>query len=251
MRYVIDRVHYTQESYPLHMHNNYEIILYLQGRGRMHTESRNYAVTAGNIIIIPPKTLHGTVPEEYLQCIYLNGELPRLFSFTAPVLLSDNEKKEGTRLAEMIYENRYGNEDYVSSLCNAYMHFILQNLVLEDDIGAAVNQIVRKITSNFHDSSLNLCALLHQSGYAEDYIRSYFKKITGKTPTAFLTDVRIRHACYLIDIYKNTHLLSEIAEQCGYTDYVYFSRKFKMHMGVSPQEYKNTLSCIFTPSLNG
>ena len=30
---------------------------------------------------------------------------------------------------------------------------------------------------------------------------------------------------------------AEIAEKCGYTDYVYFSRRFKQITGISPREY--------------
>ena len=82
-----------------------------------------------------------------------------------------------------------------------------------------------------------IAGFLQKSGYAEDYIRAQFKKFTGKTPTEFLTKIRIYHACYLIDAYKNTLSLAEIAEKCGYTDYVYFSRRFKHIMGISPREY--------------
>ena len=31
-------------------------------------------------------------------------------------------------------------------------------------------------------------------GYTEDYIRSIFKKITGKTPLEFLTDIRVKQS---------------------------------------------------------
>ena len=40
------------------------------------------------------------------------------------------------------------------------------------------------------------------------------------------------------DIYQDNLSLSEIAEKCGYLDYVYFSKKFKSVMGLSPREYR-------------
>ncbi|MBQ6894979.1 MAG: helix-turn-helix transcriptional regulator [Clostridia bacterium] len=82
---------------------------------------------------------------------------------------------------------------------------------------------------------------MKKSGYSEDYIRSQFKLFTGKTPVEFLTETRINHACYLIDIYKDSMNLSEISEKCGYTDYVYFSRQFKKVMGISPKNYMKSL----------
>ena len=80
----------------------------------------------------------------------------------------------------------------------------------------------------------------YESGYAEDYIRAHFKRITGKTPNEFLSGIRIKRACFLIETYRDSLSLSQISEQCGYTDYVYFSKKFKSVTGMSPKEYKGT-----------
>ena len=41
-----------------------------------------------------------------------------------------------------------------------------------------------------------------------------------------------------MDIYNDELPLTEIAERCGYLDYVYFSKKFKSAMKASPREYK-------------
>ncbi len=82
---------------------------------------------------------------------------------------------------------------------------------------------------------------MNRSGYSEDYVRAMFKKSTGKTPIGLLTEMRINHACLLIDMYKKTLSLSEIAEKCGYTDYIYFSRRFKELVGVSPLKYQLSL----------
>ncbi|MBR2180546.1 MAG: helix-turn-helix transcriptional regulator, partial [Oscillospiraceae bacterium] len=89
-------------------------------------------------------------------------------------------------------------------------------------ISMVLQDIVTKISDNFFDSGINIGEILKKSGYAEDYIRAQFKIFTGKSPIGFLTEMRINHACYLIDIYKNSLSLTEIAEKCGYTDYVYF-----------------------------
>jgi len=96
-------------------------------------------------------------------------------------------------------------------------------------------------TNHFYDSTIDLHHLLQQSGYAVDYIRAQFKKMTGKTPNAFLTEIRIKHALFLLDIYAHTLSLQQIAEQCGYVDDVYFSKKFKSVVGVSPKQYRDML----------
>ena len=140
-------------------------------------------------------------------------------------------------LAKMIYQNRFANPEYVAALCSAFAHFLIQSLNMDDPVIGKVREIVQEMTDRFYDCNLDLCALLNASGYAEDYIRAQFKRHTGKTPTEFLTRLRISHACFLIDIYRHSVPLSDIAEKCGYTDYVYFSRRFKQFTGLSPRVY--------------
>lgn len=114
----------------------------------------------------------------------------------------------------------------------------MQRFELDSAMQSSVKKIIAEISQNAFDPQIDLAFILSKSGYSEDYVRSCFKKITGKTPNEFLTDIRIKHACFLIDIYKNALSLSEIAERCGYLDYVYFSKKFKSVMGMSPREYR-------------
>lgn len=234
MRYLINLV--THPSTP-HPHKTHEIIVFLRGSGTLYWQDAQTPVCPGKIVIIPPGTVHHSVFEHSLDRLYINGDFHHMFNFACPVVVCDNAEQEGTLLAEMIYRNRFGNPEYLASLVDAFAHFLMQSLKMDDEVSLAVKDITHEITNRFHDSSLDLAALLKKSGYAEDYIRAQFKKITGKTPTEFLTRVRISHACFLIDSYKSSLSLSEIAENCGYTDYVYFSRRFKQVTGVSPREY--------------
>lgn len=226
------------KTYPLHKHSDYEIMYYLQGTGRLRTHKTDFPFSPGSIIIVPPETEHGSTSEHGFKNISVSGTFENLLHFEEVVTFSDNAQNEGRALAAMIYRNRHKNSDYISKLCSAYIHFILQYINVSDNIGKSVNKIMCEITNTFYDSNINLRQMLQESGYAEDYLRAHFKKITGKTPNSYLTDVRIQHAVFLIDIYANTLSLQQIAERCGYTDYVYFSKKFKSVKGISPREYK-------------
>ena len=222
-----------------HKHKNYEIIIYLNGSGTLFTPQKEIPVSSGKIIIIPPDTQHSSSHGDDVGKIYISGDFNHLFSFSSPTVISDDSERTGTSLARMIYRNRLSNPEYVSALINAFAHFLLQNLKTETEIGTTIKQLVDKISENFYDSNISLNELLNETGYAEDYIRAQFKSFTGKTPTEFLTETRISHACYLIDTYKDTLSLTEISEKCGYTDYVYFSRRFKQVTGVPPKEYSS------------
>ena len=224
--------------YPMHTHKKYEIMLYLEGEGYMDTDSGRVSFSPGTIIIVPPNIRHGSVSRSGFKNISIEGDFDRCLYFNEVISLFDNELQEGKTLAEMIYANRYGKSVYIASLCSAYICFIMQRLELDSMMHRNVQKIVSEISQNAFDSQIDLALILRESGYSEDYIRSCFKVATGKTPNEFLTDVRIKHACFLINIYHNELSLAEISERCGYLDYIYFSKKFKSVMGMSPREYK-------------
>ncbi len=230
-------VNYIKAESQAHKHINYEILIYTEGKGIFYSKGKNTAVFPGKITIIPPGVTHTTTFEDNLDRIYIQGEFNQIFNITSPITISDNLQNEGMQLAKIIYNNRFSKPDYVTLLIDAFMHFLLQNLKRDNEINTAIKDIINKITIKFYDPGFNVTQLLNESGYTEDYIRARFKDSTGKTPVEFLTKIRINHACYLIDIYKSSLSLSEIALMCGYNDYVYFSRKFKEIAGMSPRKY--------------
>ena len=224
-----------------HKHRCYEIIFYRKGKGNFYFSKERTPIYAGEFIIVPPNTVHASKYDKEAETYTIKGDFNHIFSFFSPVVVMDNSEKEGEFLVDMIFKNRFSNAEYLDSLSNALAHFLLQNTQAEKNITAVLQDIASKISEGFYDSSINVGEILNKSGYAEDYIRSKFKTFTGKTPVEFLTELRINHACYLIDIYKNSISLIEIAEKCGYTDYVYFSRRFKHVTGMSPKNYMFTV----------
>ena len=235
------KINCTQDGvvqYPIHTHKKYEIMLYLDGEGYMRTEPGNIPFEAGTIIIVPPNIKHGSTSENGFKNISVEGEFDGYFHFDTVKSFTDNDTQEGKMLAKMIYENRYGNGTYLASLCTAYVCFLMQRFEADCSLQKAVQEIVFEISQGAFDSQIDLALILSKSGYSEDYMRSCFKKITGKTPNEFLTAIRIKHACFLIDIYHNKLSLTEISEQCGYLDYIYFSKKFKSVIGMSPRKYR-------------
>ncbi len=71
------------------------------------------------------------------------------------------------------------------------------------------------------------------------YLEEGFKKKTGMTIQQYHTALRIREAEHLLG--STTHTISEISEQLGYPDPLYFSNVFKKHTGYSPRAYRNSI----------
>ena len=225
-------------SYPIHRHGVWEIMYYLEGEGYMATERGEIPFERGSIIIVPPETPHGSVSENGFVNISVAGDFSHLLMFDAPVRLRDGASGEGETLARMILNNRYAGEGYLSALCIAYASFLLQSAACESPIERCVRDIVKEIEKGCADPSFCVTELLKESGYAEDYIRAEFKKVTRTTPIRFLTKIRVDRAKSLLDIYGKSRTLTEIAAACGFDDVIYFSKKFKELTGQSPDRYR-------------
>ena len=229
------------KKYPLHQHPEWEIMYYLSGEGYLATQNKNIPFQPGSIIIVPPRVTHGSVSQNGFVNISIGGDFSHLFLFDHISVQTDNENRNGERLAKLIYDNRHTNNDYLSALCMAYAHFLLQNSVWEKKITQAVRNIIEQVSARFSDPCFDITSLLNQSGYAEDYIRAEFKNSLTISPIDFLTKTRIEHAKKLLEIYGSNLSISEISEACGFDDTIYFSRRFKQFAGISPTEYKKRM----------
>lgn len=225
------------KKYPLHSHKHWEIMFYLEGDGFLATKGNNIPFTKGSIIIVPPDTVHGSVSQNGFVNISIGGDFGKLLMFDTIIALQDNGAYGSEQLARLIYLNRHLNNDYLASLCTAYLHSILQSFIYEKKINRVINDIVNEASLNFSDPEFNITDLLSQSGYAEDYIRNEFKKATGLTPLDLVAKMRIQHARQLIDIYGESLSVAEISTACGFDDPIYFSRRFKQFLGTSPKKY--------------
>lgn len=234
------KINFTKQGtikYPLHKHEHWEIMFYVEGDGFLRTEHTDYPFSPGTAIIVPPNVIHGSVSEYGFRNISIGGDFSSMLAFDAPCSVRDNSDAEGMFFAKTIYRNRFGNTQYLTALCNAYIQYLTQKISLQNDISKAINTICTQISEQAFNPEINVCKILTESGYAEDYVRMHFKKHVGLSPIKFLTKIRIEHACSLIDIYKDTLPLTKIAEQCGYNDYIYFSKKFKEVTGSSPSSF--------------
>lgn len=238
MSIVIDKQRKTKEG-AFHFHDSYEIVIIESGNAILKGIELNYNLSTGDAIIIPPNFKHVFSPKNELTYYYVFGINDVYLNSNEPIVIKGDLIADATTLISLIYSNRStANEEYFLTLVNSLILLLSSNVKTLNDINLAVNTIIKNIHRDFASPNLNVTKLLSASGYAEDYIRAYFKKITGKTPNEFITLLRITHAKKLIDALKNTVSLIYVAQSCGYDDYCYFSRKFKEVTGVSPKQYK-------------
>ena len=69
------------------------------------------------------------------------------------------------------------------------------------------------------------------------YLSSQFSRCLGKTVTAYITQVRLEHACELLR--STDKKVVEIAWLTGFSNEKYFSESFRQNLSVSPGKYRN------------
>ena len=92
------------------------------------------------------------------------------------------------------------------------------------------------VRENYSDDKLSVNQVCRELGVSAAYFSTVFKKETGQTFIAYLTDFRMQEAVrMMIEQDEKTYI---IAEKVGYADPNYFSYVFKKQFGVSPTKYK-------------
>ncbi|MEP1594525.1 MAG: helix-turn-helix transcriptional regulator, partial [Halieaceae bacterium] len=66
-----------------------------------------------------------------------------------------------------------------------------------------------------------------------------YKKLTGYSPVKHFLNMKMEHACYLLD--SSDLSVKAIASQLGYEDPLYFSRIFSKTIGMSPRSYRGSI----------
>lgn len=149
-------------------------------------------------------------------------------------------------------EETMDNIDYYMKCLNAPSLFATLNILLDSlwqngeekssDSGTIlqqVEQIHRYIERSYHEN-ITLTSLAEEYHMDASYLSRTFSQTYGETIIAFLTRIRMEQAARLMkDPDKKLETISFLV---GYDDYNYFSRVFRKKMGVSPREYRSSLS---------
>lgn len=131
---------------------------------------------------------------------------------------------------------------------------LLQEIHAEMEIRASsstkqpwVEQALEYIDKNYHQDVTreHMTAL---SGVSPEHFSRMFRKHTGRTFNTYLTLLRIRKAQERV--LTGSQDLNALAQEVGYKEGLYLSRKFKESVGVSPTVYKRKTKRITALNLN-
>ncbi len=97
-----------------------------------------------------------------------------------------------------------------------------------------LSDILRYVDEHFLTIT-SLFELSEKFGYSYNYLCSLFKKLHGTTLREYLLSKKLNHAANLL---KQGKKVSEVSDTTGYSSPYNFSRAFKKHFGVSPENLR-------------
>jgi AraC-like DNA-binding protein len=221
-------------------HDFWEMTYVFHGRGSLQCRDC-YNLRNNVVILIPPNTDHYEFCQEPLDTLWLGLKGRRLRSLDRTRILF-GEFSELDFVFERLWLTSERSNGLIGPELDALTSLALSRFVrlaTESPQGNSpcIDEAIQWMHRHF-DQPLNVSDLAYRFGYSEGYFYRIFKKQTGQTPIAFLTNTRIQHA---VQVMKNTTLtLDRIARLVGYDDPLYFSRVFRNIVGCSPRKFRRT-----------
>lgn len=78
--------------------------------------------------------------------------------------------------------------------------------------------------------------LARTAGLSPSHLIARFREVTGQPPTSYLEQLRLERAA---DLLRGTsHSVQTVADQVGFADPFYFSRRFRRRYGQSPRQFR-------------
>lgn len=116
-----------------------------------------------------------------------------------------------------------------------------------DETNIFLEEVIQA-TSYFHEhyrQEINIESYIENRCLGVSSFFRKFKRYTGMTPLQYLINIRLSNAKKLLE--TTNYTVSEIATLTGYDNALYFSRLFHKHIGMSPKEYKKSITeCLHT-----
>lgn len=208
----------------------------ISGSAVLNADDREYCVNTNDILYVPQhKGYTATYTDTEMIVIHFitQRDDPEIEVYS----LQNGERLYKAFLqARAIWERR---EAGFSLHAMAQLYTIL-GIIFELETKATLPShfvgAVSFINGAYRDNSLNTKRICEEAGIGATALRSLFQKHYQKSPTEYITDLRIEHARNLI---AGGASVETAAIESGFNDPKYFARVVKKRFHCTPRDFKN------------
>lgn len=134
-----------------------------------------------------------------------------------------------------IFENRKKLHSWYLSRMNVRRPEAPEGRPRETDLDSLFLQKVGKaVRDNLSNSEFTVNDLCNEVAMSRTLLYEKTRKLLGMAPNDFIREMRMKQARVLLE--EGGLSVTEVAEQCGFSDVRYFSTVFKKYFGVSPSK---------------
>jgi signal transduction histidine kinase/ligand-binding sensor domain-containing protein/DNA-binding response OmpR family regulator len=134
------------------------------------------------------------------------------------------------RLNSLLFNRQKRNQEFQSSLTIHPKNY--ENNSIDDQFLRDAIKVVEDNLENFEFTHEQLIDAMNTS---KSTLYRKIKSLTGLAPSDFVRNIRLKHACLMLQ--SDTGNISDIAYAVGFNDPKYFSTCFKAEFGLTPREY--------------
>lgn len=250
----------------VHSHGVHHWVLITKGDNLIYADGEKQ-VKAGDLIVLSPHVKHcfqATLPGEFkyseitFKMICSSGEDDQrnIADILKPItsnacnmdLCTIFHPTDEARLTFINHHSRLMNSlSEKQRSCGEFSSVLFElftdvaSLARGESVLDTAQERVKTIMRQMERSPVEVCdisSLCRRSGISRGHFFRIFKRLTGKTPLEYHTNLRLDAACTLLE---NTEFLcKEIAEKVGFSSSSYFNRVFKARFLISPEAYRKS-----------
>ena len=218
--------------------DKYYLGLAIKGQGSLTKDGKSYDLCEGSLFIMQ-KGDEFAIDGTHLEYCYVTFDGRRA---------SELYERSGASFDDCVFEGYGELEDFwleclrkaddtnVDLMAEAVLLYSFAHLrPVKKKQSDLVGKMLSVTDEQFNKADFCLASLAQTLGYDAKYLSFLFKQKKGITFTAYLREIRMKHALFLME--QGVVSVKNIAILAGFGDALYFSKIFKQQMGVPPKEY--------------
>lgn len=242
---------------PFHYHEWYELYFILEGTISFTIDNRKYDVGPGGLVLIAPKCVHNIIYKSedikraliYFTRDYVSSLLVEKMKlvYDNPVYVSEPEEYDcmvsivNKLTSEYLKPDEFSFDLCKNLICELFLYFIRGYRVnLKHEKSDLVIDAAKRYINLSYANRIALEDISEHTGVSPAHLSRKFRQVMHMTVSDYIRMVRVEHAKTLL--IKSDYTITQIAEQCGFSECTYFSYVFNKIVKTSPLKFRKMYS---------